>query len=305
MRPSWTAVGFPASCAIFAIYWILTSASTPRPHYGHTTTRFVEFAINHAVADTTGQYKYLGNAAAALGVFHLLNPPLLITSVGIDRFHASETQFWRSDWRYCVQALLVSFWWWWLLGRITEGRGHPRVTLLHLALGVPLLCAVTSLSLYRFGWVRQPRGLTGFADALPVISGVSLLLAVAWTWRHGLSRVNVAVSGAAAIAIIFLFLWPPLVRSSWEEGNPRPSYSFVGHGWFRKHVEPSKGFHSQRLTHYRFHVARNLFVSEALIAIAATLASFGGRPPNMPLQRTRSRALLGRSPLNGGSLGAP
>jgi hypothetical protein len=25
--------------------------------------------------------------------------------------------------------------------------------------------------------------------------------------------------------------------------------------------------------------------------------------PNMPLQRTRSRALLGRSPLNGGSLG--
>jgi hypothetical protein len=24
--------------------------------------------------------------------------------------------------------------------------------------------------------------------------------------------------------------------------------------------------------------------------------------PNMPLQRTRSRALLGRSPLNGGSL---
>jgi hypothetical protein len=27
------------------------------------------------------------------------------------------------------------------------------------------------------------------------------------------------------------------------------------------------------------------------------------QPSNMPLQRTRSRALLGRSPLNGGSLG--
>ncbi len=29
------------------------------------------------------------------------------------------------------------------------------------------------------------------------------------------------------------------------------------------------------------------------------------RPPNMPLQRTRSRASLGRSPLNGSPLGRP
>jgi hypothetical protein len=37
------------------------------------------------------------------------------------------------------------------------------------------------------------------------------------------------------------------------------------------------------------------------ISMAGAQLSSGQRP-NMPLQRTRSRALLGRSPLNGGSL---
>lgn len=180
VKSRWAAAGFLTSCLLFAAYWFCSRPLPSEPRYGSYSDRFAHFAQAFPIKGYSDQYQFLGSPAALLGLFHVLNAPLLITTLGSDRFAASETLFWRSDWRFTVQAICVSFWWWWLLERLVEYRGRPRVTLGHLVLVIPTLCVATSWSLYRWAWIRGSHGLDGVANAAPVISVLAIVLGLLW-----------------------------------------------------------------------------------------------------------------------------
>ena len=126
MRSRWAATGFLTSCVLLSIYWVSSVPLADQPRYGLSSRRFIDFPGSYPVPGHSGQYRFLGIAAAALGAFHVLNPPLLIPTMGSDRFTGSETAFWRSDWRFVTQAVSLSFWWWWLLERLIQRRGTSR-----------------------------------------------------------------------------------------------------------------------------------------------------------------------------------
>jgi hypothetical protein len=74
-----TATGFVASCILLAAYWGLSTPLQDQPRYGYYSHRFVAFVSSYPIPGYADQYQFLGGAAAALGAFHALNPPVLIT----------------------------------------------------------------------------------------------------------------------------------------------------------------------------------------------------------------------------------
>jgi hypothetical protein len=278
VKSRWAAAGFLTSCLLFAAYWICSRPAPNEPRYGFYSDRFIHFAQAYPIKGYSDQYQFLGSPAAALGVFHALNPPLLITTLGSDRFAASETPFWRSDWRFTVQAICVSFWWWWLLERVIEHRGRPGVTLGHVVLVIPALCLAASWSLYRWTWIRRTHGLDGFANAAPVISVTAMILGLLWARRQCALQLRPGVALIAAVSSIGLVLWPPFVLDSSYPGGQH-TYSFAGHGWIMRALGPSWWSEPELVQPSRFqtghelHVALNLLVTEVLLVLAGAVAA--------------------------------
>lgn len=283
MRSRWTAAGFLLSCLLFTVYWVSSAPLQNQPRYGYYSRRFIDF-VRFYPLQRPDQYQYLGNASAALGAFHFFNPPLLITTLGSDRFHASETLLWRADWRFAIQAVAVSFWWWWLLGRLAWHRGSARVTLCHVALVMPISLLLVSLALYHWAWIQRPHGLTGFPDGAVVITIAVAALAVAWARSRGFWGLRRGIVWAFILVSLCLLLWPPQILASSRRGARDPQYSFVGHAWLLRHVEPSTTIvcgplgTSRITTTHESHVALNLLAIELLVGVSVLVACLGVRP---------------------------
>jgi hypothetical protein len=301
VKRRWAAAGFLASCAILVVYWIVSTPLPDQPRYGYYSRRFIAFARSFPITGPGNWYEYLGNGAAALGALHILNPPLLITSIGHDQFHASGSLFWRSDGRFIAQALILSLWWWWLLDRLATSRGDPRVTLAHIALPIPAICLAIVLARYRLSWIRSPYGLAGFAIAALIMSAAAISFAIAWGRRRGVSRLHSGAAMASATLVLGLVVWPPLVLESRLLGAI--SYRFIGHDWIFKRFEPSVGTHIKVPTEHESHIALSLLGSEILFVVAVLIASASWRPSNMALQRTRRPRIRSGRSLR--SLGSP
>ena len=285
MRSRWAGAGFLTSCVLLTIYWALAHPLADQPRYGLYSRRFLDFVHSYPVPGYADQYQFLGNAAAALGLFHVLNPPLLITTMGSDRFTGSETAFWRSDWRFLTQAVSLSFWWWWLLERLIQRRGRLRVTLAHVALLIPLLSLAVSFALYRSAWIRSPHGLAGFATVLPPLSFATLIFGVVWVRARATPVLRPGAVSTAIASGICLLLWPPQVLESWHPGREH-HYSFAGHGWVFRQIEPQRPLHSELPTEYEFHIALSLLAAELAVVTAAFVASLNWRLSNPSLHRT-------------------
>jgi hypothetical protein len=136
--------------------------------------------------------------------------------------------------------------------------------------------------------------LTGFANALPVVSLVALVVGAIWAWHQGLRQLQLGLSVFSVLVILALVLWPPQILASRQQGH-QPHYTFAGHSWILKRLEPEMGIHTKVWYEYEFHVALNLIALEVLTVGAVLVASLGWRPPNPRLQRTPS-APLSRKP---------
>jgi len=274
-----TATGFVASCILLAAYWGLSTPLRDQPRYGYYSHRFVAFVSSYPVPGYADQYQFLGGAAAALGAFHALNPPVLITTLGGDHFTTSRLPVWRTDARFCLQAICLSFWWWWLLGRLASSRGDRRVTLVHAALGIPLLCLAASVSLYRSLFlIHGQHGLTGFANVAPAISLASLCIAVVWARRNGFWRPHRGAVAVAAFALLLMLLWPPMITATSEAGHAL-QYRFVGHTWLFHEEGLILSTSSLAPFWQTLHVALNLQATELLVIAGALLASAGRLTP--------------------------
>jgi hypothetical protein len=153
------------------------------------------------------------------------------------------------------------------------------VTLVHAALGIPLLCLAASVSLYRsLFWIHGPHGLTGFANVAPAISLASLCIAVVWARRNGFWRPHRGAVAAAALALLLMLLWPPMITATSEAGHAL-QYRFVGHTWLFQEEGLILSTSSLAPFWQALHVALNLQATELLVIAGALLASAGRLTP--------------------------
>jgi hypothetical protein len=275
-----TAAGFLVSCALFGTYWASSAAVRDEVRYGYYARRFIDFVKAYPMGGTFRRYENLGSPAAALGAFHILNPPLWITTLGADRFHISETLFWRTDWRFSVQAVCLSFWWWWLLDRLVRSVQSPKLTLVNLVLVIPALCLAVSVGVYRS--ISGPFRISPFPLLLCLVSVLTIGLAVVWAHRRLIPAAQAFVVLAGGAFCLALCLWPPFVLDSVYSGNQH-WFSFGGYGWIMK-AQSLSWLTDSDLTYppsrvdLRLHVAFPLLVAELLLVVGLAIATTSWKP---------------------------
>ncbi len=280
MKSRWTAFGFLVSCGLFTIYWASSAPGHDEVRYGRYVRRFLDFVDAYPIGGTFRQYENLGTPAAALGIFHVLNPPLWITTLGADRFHVSETTIWRSDWRFTAQALSLSFWWWWLLDRLARSVRRPRVTLTHLAVVIPALCLAVTVGVYQS--LSGPLRFRASPLLLCTVSLVTVSLAFIWARRRLTPVVRPFLVLAGGLVCLALCLWPPFVLDSvYSSGHHW--FSFGGYGWIMKAqslswLTETDLIYPPPAVDLRLHVAFPLLAIELLLVGGLVIASTNWKP---------------------------
>ena len=180
-------------------------------------------------------------------------------------------------------------------GTVNPTPRNLQVTLAHLALVIPGLGLAVSFALYRSAWIRNPHGLSGFANVIPVVACGTLVFGIVWARSQAAPDVRLRVVLIAIVFGVCLLVCPPQVLEFLHPGSEH-HYSFVGHGWVLRWIEPRALLQSEFPTNYEFHTAFSLLAMELLFIAAAVVASLKWRRPTpsqqRPLMLERTRVSL-------------